>query len=109
MLRYIENYTKNDKHKIINSDVTFYDKVLYFLMKYFPWFMSWVNDTRITYRKFKYTDKVIELINLGLGFEVDKSKVEFISHHECHTLSVIYFYGLHQISEPTLVFTLDGG
>jgi predicted NodU family carbamoyl transferase len=108
MLRYIPNYTKDSKHKIINFEVTVYDRILYFLMKFFPRFMNRVNDFYMRIRKIVYTKKYIELIQQGIGRQIPKEKVIFVSHHECHTLSVIYFYGLHQQKEPVLVFTMDG-
>lgn len=108
MLRYIENFTKDDKHQIINSTPCLYDRIFYRLAKFAPWFLNWVNDTFLRYRKIKYTDKVLELISLWLGRTVKKEEVEFIEHHMCHTLSVVYFYGLHHLTEPVLVMTLDG-
>lgn len=108
MLRYIENYTKASKHKIINYLPTFYDRILYVLGKYTPWFMNWVNDSYIRWRQKKYSKKVYELINQWLWFDMPVEKIEFVSHHECHALSVVYFYGLHLSKEPVLVLTLDG-
>ncbi len=109
MLRYIENYTKADKHKIINYEVTWYDRLLYAAMKYMPWLMNWINDTYITWRKKKYTQQEINLIEQGIGHKLQSNQVEFVSHHLCHALSVVYFYGLHLQTDPVLVFTLDGG
>lgn len=109
LLRYIETYTKADKHNIISYHVTLYDRILYILMRFFPRLMNRVNDVYIWLRQKKYTQRVYDLISQWLGYQVDEAKVSFISHHEAHALSVIYFYGLHQASDPVLVMTLDGG
>lgn len=109
MLRYIKNYTKDNKCKIINYKIGFRDRVLYFLMKYFPRFMNRVNDSYLWIRKQLYTKKVISLIEYWLWQKIIKDQIEFVSHHESHALSVIYFYWLHLKQEPILVFTLDWG
>ncbi len=109
MLRYIENYTKTDKHKIIHFSVTIYDRLLYAAMKYTPRLMNWINDLYIRWRQIRYADKEIALIEQWIWCKLPADRYSFVSHHLCHTLSVLYFYGLHLKSEPTLVFTLDGG
>ena len=66
MLRYIEKYTKADKHKIISFMPTFYDRTLYVLAKYFPQLMNRINDFYIYLRQQKFASKVYELIDQGL-------------------------------------------
>lgn len=108
MLRYLEQYTKSSKHKIINYLPTIYDKTLYVLAKYAPRFMNWINDTYIWWRQKKYAKDVYSLVQQWLWFAYPIEKISFVSHHECHALSVVYFYWLHQVQEPILVLTLDG-
>ena len=107
MLRYIENYTKESKSKMINYEPNIYDRVLYFIMKYLPWVMNMINDSYLRLRKILFKDKVIALIEKWLWFKIPEEKVEFIGHHEAHALSVLYFYWLHTSHDPILVFTLD--
>ncbi len=41
-------------------------------------------------------------------YDLGSAKVEYFDHHTCHALTPVFFYGLDQLNEKSLLLTADG-